>query len=436
MRNEVNEGVAKNKHPGTQSKRNKKLLYLIVSALIAIVLWFYVMLVLDPDITRTYEIRSLVFIGEETLRTEQSLIIRNGKPLGVTIRVRGRMMDLAQLQDLHEQIEVYFDVSNVNGPGMAISPVAVRLPHALEHLYVMEINPSIVELTFERVVSEFVEIRIDSSNLTLLTPAHLLGTISIDPEVLIVAGPDDIISQIEYARIELTRTGVDATFSVPLPYTFIDGNGREIKSSDISVNTENVMVTVPVFKTKEVPLEPMFIEGSGIKTANVLPRVEPAVIHIQGDPRDLDLINTILLEPIDLREIIGFSASMERIIYLPERIQNLSEVTAATVTIELVGIEQRSERTERIEVINIPEGFRVDLITREVEVMLRGPAESVALVQDYHLRVVVDMQNVEGLTAGMRTVGATVFIDGQSDAAVLNPDGYSVNVNVRAARDD
>jgi hypothetical protein len=53
------------------------------------------------------------------------------------------------------------------------------------------------------------------------------------------------------------------------------------------------------------------------------------------------------------------------------------------------------------------------------------------LIQDYQLRVVVDMQEVEGLSTGLRTVKAMVLIDGHSDVAVLNPDGYSVNVNVR-----
>ena len=76
----------------------------------------------------------------------------------------------------------------------------------------------------------------------------------------------------------------------------------------------------------------------------------------------------------------------------------------------------------------LPEGQRVSLVTRSMGVTLRGPAEELEAVEEYNVRIVADLSNVNA-ASGTYTVPAAVYVDDVQNVGAIGE--YQVMVRIR-----
>ena len=164
---------------------------------------------------------------------------------------------------------------------------------------------------------------------------------------------------------------------------------------------------------------------------NATATIDPETVTISGTPERLDQIESINLGSIDLSQIVT-SEVVNMTIPVPEGVSIISGITSAKVTVSMSGLDTRIVQTSDIELINTPEWIsNVDLVTQALEVRIRGASDTMKLVQDQDVYVIVDLSTLDEGAEGTRTLVATVGVRGFADVGAVGE--YQVVVNITAS---
>jgi len=285
---------------------------------------------------------------------------------------------------------------------------------------------NIVVVTIDKMTSKTGEVRENFQGST--AEGYLREPISFEPATVTVSGPGEVVSRIAYASMLIKRENLSKSVSGAMGYTLMDAEGREVKSDRLKLEPELVSFTVPVVKTKDVVLSVELIEGGGAKKEDAVVEIEPQVITLSGDAATLDGINQLYLGTVDLSSFIS-SFSQTYSIPLPNDVANLSGETEAVVSVTIKGLETKRLMTSKIELINAAEGYTAVPITQNKEVIIRGPAEIIDLIEPQNIRIVADLSGL-GQAVGRYSVSTKVYIDGYSEAGVVGSD-YNIVVELQ-----
>ena len=124
---------------------------------------------------------------------------------------------------------------------------------------------------------------------------------------------------------------------------------------------------------------------------------------------------------------------------LTDELENLSGVAEVTATFRVTKrVVTQTFVTRNIQVINEPEGWNVDIVTKELAVEIRGTKALVDELIAENIRVVADLQNIDP-AAGPYTVPVKIYPDSagtKGDLGELPPANasyYSVVVSLTPA---
>lgn len=405
---------------------SSKTFNIVISLLVAILLWVYVVSFENEEMPFTINGIPISYIGEDDILEDRQLLISERGEQTVNVKVYGKRSVVSSFTK--ESFTATADLTNVTQTGKVSIPCNVEFTKGVEtdNVYILEKSLSLVMVTIDKMTSRPVEVREDFQGST--AEGYLREPISFEPATVTVSGPDEIVSRIAYALVLIKRENLSKSVSGTMPYTLIDTEGKEINTDKLKLEPELVDFTVPVVKTKDVVLSVDLIEGGGAKTRDAVVNIDPHVITLSGDAETLDGINQIYLGTIDLSSFIS-SISQTWSIPLPNNVTNISGETEATVTVEVKGLKTKSLLTTNIELINTAEGYTPIPITQSKEVIIRGPAEIIDLVEPQNVRIVADLSGL-GQALGRYSVGTKVYVDGYSEAGVVGSE-YNIVVELQ-----
>ena len=407
--------------------KKSKLITMIISLLAAFLLWVYVVTIVNPEGEITLSDIPVSFSGEEVLREDQGFVITEGKDVTVTAHFSGKNSDLKKLEQYQEEIVAVVDVSKVRSAKEYTLSYDLTLPNSVQQsaVTVFDRRPSTVSFTVQRLVSKSVEVVGDFSRVEIAED-YMLDSRSFDYETVTVEGPEDIVSTIQCAQVEMSRTNLDKSVTETLSFTLLDENGNAVDTSMLTTNTDRIEVTLTVVKYKTVPLDVEFIDGGGATGKDVSYEIDPPTITLSGDSTVLDTLNKIVLGNIDLASIKNSTEVKPFAIVIPDGAKNVSGEEQASVTIRIKNKETAVIRATNIAFINTPEGYTPNSVTQLVQVTVRASASDIDKISSSSLRVVADMT---GCTqAGTYQVPVTIYIDGYPDAGVVGE--YSIAVTL------
>jgi shikimate 5-dehydrogenase len=144
-----------------------------------------------------------------------------------------------------------------------------------------------------------------------------------------------------------------------------------------------------------------------------------------------ELGDTIVLGRINLAEITK-SQELAFQITLPEGVTNETGITEVTVTVRFIGVSTREMSVANIEILNVPKGMEVDLITRKLTVIVRGPTGMLSNLTEEDIFATVDFTDAE---EGSSTFKAKIaFTDAFNKMGAVGT--YSVSATVKAAAEE
>ena len=96
------------------------------------------------------------------------------------------------------------------------------------------------------------------------------------------------------------------------------------------------------------------------------------------------------LGTVNLGELTGDTV-MTLPIVLPEGITNETGITEATVEVKFPNLRTTTMMVDNIQLINVPEGMKAELVTQQLEVKLRGPASLIENITNENVIITVDL---------------------------------------------
>lgn len=408
---------------------DSKALYVILSVLIAVGLWFYVVNLDGNEDTHTYSGIPVTFEGKDILEGNGLMILE--EDITVSVRVRAPFNVIAKLKK--EDITAKVDVSSVSAEGKITLGYTVSYPSALRSAITQESqNPTNITFTVVKYVSDVqVEIRgvFNGTVADGYVPGDAADDFKFSPGTLSVSGQAALVNQIAYAQVVVDGTELTESIAGEYPYQFVSNSGEILENLDVNCSTEMVYAAFPIRATKSVPLKLETTAGGGITEDNVHFEIEPKTITVAGAKNDVDAIEEILLKNINLATVRNGDV-LTIPIPLAGELENLSGQTEATVTVQISGVETKSVETTNISVIYEPDGWRSEKVTQAVTVEVRGDPEALAEISGENIRVVADLSEITEPSSGQYTITAKVYLDNVGESAGVVGTDYRVVVSL------
>ncbi len=403
---------------------NSRMFLIVVSIILAIMLWIYVVNVENTNMEVNIRDIPVTFIGDDDILADRELVVTESNPQKVSIKLLGRRSAVQKLTK--DDISITVDLTDITTAGTVYRVYDIELPSHVDDgtTYILEKSAEYISVTVDRLSSKQIEVHGELNG--NVAEGYMAGTMEFSPEIITVSGPEDEIAKIDSAFVSLQRENISKTVVTTASYTLLDEDGNEVKSESITAEPETVTVTLPVNMVKTVGLSVKLIAGGGATEDNTLVDIDPPEITLTGPASVLESINQLSLGQIDLAKVVS-SASETFKIVLPNDVSTLSGETEATVTVSIRGLTTKRLTVSNIEFANNSEGYIATPVTQSVDVLIRGPAEIIELIDEHSIRVVGDLTDL-GETTGNYLVDATVFIDGYSEAGAVGE--YSVVVNL------
>ena len=407
---------------------NSKWFYMIISFLLAFILWIYVGREANPEVTNTLSRVQVVFSGLDSLE-QRGLMISEGAEQTVSLRIRATRDVWTRLNQGETTITI--DVSGIAEPGtqsVSITTRNINFPRSItvmDSIDVQYTSPSAVEFTVSRWATR--QVPVQGSFSGSVAEGYQREDFSFAPETVTVSGREELVNQVDHALVTVSQEDMNTTYSENCPYTLIGADGSVIPADQLETDPATVLVTLPVVQLKEVELTVDLVPGGGATADDVTVEIEPSSIMVSGSGEDLAGLTSISLGEINLAQIFGSREVLNLPIDLDTSLTNVSGITEATVTVTVHGLTTRILQVSNISFINEPEGYRADAVTQSCSIQIRGSEEAVEAVTASQLRIVADLSEIE-LSTGSQTIPVRVYLDGSSDVGVVGE--YNIVVSL------
>lgn len=197
----------------------------------------------------------------------------------------------------------------------------------------------------------------------------MVGDISTEQNLIEITGPESVISQVKRATVTVNVSGFTNNIGTDSPIRLYDENDKIIDVDSIVKNINKVRVTVEILELKTVDInwKSTGIPGRGYMATGEIQAGRNSVT-IAGRSKAIANINSIDI-PESVLDITGAAENLETIVdltdYLPDGVilaeEDFKGRVNVTVVVEPVVERVASIALDRIQIVNVPEGFNVEI---------------------------------------------------------------------------
>jgi len=410
-----------------EKKNPQKILYILLSVLIAVGIWFYVdevnARIVEQEVTEI----PIEYLREGVLADRGLMLLDDSTSTTVDLTLEGTRRLVTQLD--RDKIRVTADLSSVTSSGtqsieLNVSYAEWKFNNAIE-IKKRSISRAVVNIS--ELSSKEVNVRCELVG--NIAEGFSAGQIRLSQDTIEIRGQEKDIEPVSYAKVTL-NIGKDAeeTVSKTLTCHFYDENDRLLSEDKILLSIAQIEATLPIYVTKDLALAVAFKEAPGADVNNLQYTISPSSITVSGESSKLKNVNMIVLGEFDLLDLVGKdAASHSYSILIPEGCQNLSGVTRATLEVGFKDMAVTRVETSLFQYLNEPEGKTVTILSDSIPVKIFGKTETVAGITPDDIALIIDLDGYNG-AAGTYTVPAYVDIIADGDIGVSGT--YEVQVKI------
>ena len=296
----------------------------VIALLSSIVLWMYVMAVVDPDETKVFEDVPVTITNIDELK-DKDLIIYPEEEITTNVYVTGRLSDIQKISK--EDINVYGQVSK---PIEGKNDIYLRVTPSSRVTYEFKNPVAIVNL--EKIIgkNKKIEIQIEGNSKGKVDTVDLEN----EKDELLISGPRSLVDQVSSIRTVLNTDNRIEDYDTTLNLTPVDEKGNVIKGVDLEI--KSIKAKVILLKEKTVPINIQFT-GESDPNVNLKDyKLSQNTVYIKGKKADIDNIEYINTKPVNLSEITQ-STSQEISLEIPEGItSDVKNITMKLNTINKI----------------------------------------------------------------------------------------------------
>ena len=268
-------------------KNNSKIK--IISLLSAMVLWMYVMAIVDPEETKLFENIPVTITNKNELN-ERDLVIYPEQDLTTNIYVTGKLSNLKKVTK--DDINVY---GQINNPLEGNNEIYLKVSTSQRVNYDFK-NPVMI-VTLEKIISEDKSIKVDITGSVKNNVDNIMLQDNIDK--VSVSGPRSLVNKVKRVVGTVKVNGELNDFSQSIKLEPVDANGKVVEGIELEKDSVNVNITLLTQKTVPITLKLSDNSESGVNYT-----MSQNTVTIKGKKDIVDSINDIETQPVKLSEIL------------------------------------------------------------------------------------------------------------------------------------
>ena len=262
----------------------------IISLLSAIVLWMYVMAVVDPEDTKLYENIPITITNLNEIK-DLGLVVDPDDNLVTSVYIKGKLSDLQKISA--NNIDVYGTVSNpIEGQNQLYFRASVN------DKVTTEFKSDTIVINLEKSIEEEKNITV---NITGVYKDNV-DKVDLDKTKVVVSGPRSSVDSVKYvqATFDANKESVD-TKSTELELKALDSEMNEVDHVTLEFN--KVTAKVSYFQQKQVKINPIFSSNESNLVQDQDFTIIPSEINIKGKSDVINNIDSINTKIINVDEL-------------------------------------------------------------------------------------------------------------------------------------
>lgn len=290
----------------------------IISLFSAIVLWLYVMTVVDPVIVQSYRDVPVTITNVDDIKSE-NLSIYSSSDLNTDIYIKGRMSSLKRIKK--SDIYIHGEVDQPRD-GKNVVDLEADLPNGATY----QLNPQMVTVDLEKQISlnKKIEVKLEGRS------SNEIGDIQMSKSTTYVYGPRSLVNKVDKVVGVLKVEDKTENISYKIILKAVDKYGKEVKN--VSIQDKSIIVNATLLESKQVPVNIKFDgnlpDGYELKEYNL----SQQNIIIRGKEDVLSKIDSIDTFPINLNSI-DKDTNIDIKLQLPEDVSSNSKYIAVKLDI-------------------------------------------------------------------------------------------------------
>ncbi|MBR2215325.1 MAG: hypothetical protein IJ849_06160 [Selenomonadaceae bacterium] len=254
----------------------------------------------------------------------------------VKIKVRGQRSAFLALDNPEENgYSAAVDMEGL-GEGMHQLKPQVTVPQGVE---LLEVQPETVNYNFEAIISKNLPIDLVVNGAT--APGTAVAKITQAAAHVTATGPRSFLDKAIRAIGYVGLAGNDTDFTLDVPLTAINDEGREVPNITLSEETTSVEVQLARGLSKKIVSVKPVLGGKlpeGYSITEI--RVDPLKIEIAGDEAITETLTAVATEPIKLDNMTTpFNRTVK--LSLPEGVTVTNQMVSVNVKVERKAVKEK-----------------------------------------------------------------------------------------------
>ena len=395
-----NSGPKGEKKPWFKLPLAKRIFYLVLSVVLAMLLWGYALMAKNPDRKKTFANITPTLEGSslDTLYTNYKITVYGDlsemlKQVSVTVSAPITEVSKIRASDITASV----DLKKVTHAG--VYDLEVKATSAVGT--VVSVEPSTLRLEFDD-ISRLDNIPISIAFTGELPEGYWHGDPVLNTDVITLTGAERTMASVKRAVCYIDLDGLDSSINDVFQLTVIDKDGNEIGTSSFREVLPSINVEMEVLPHKVVPLSYEIADANQLPDYLQLEQLIPTVteVDIAAPAEVLKGIFGLDCEPVKLASLSEpHQENHICSILLPEGVRVI-DVDPNDIPLTVNITEKTLEQTFRnlaIRFVGEAEGLKYEYDITAVDVTVTGPAR---LVKEFLTSDMIVMVNVEGRGVG------------------------------------
>jgi YbbR domain-containing protein len=368
----------------------------ILSVIIAIGIWLYIVNVADPRRSEEYTNVPISFVYEGTVPYNNSLMpLVTSRSFFVNLRVSGPRTSLMNYSK--DKISASLNFNSVAAEGIYEVPISISLG---DDSLTYEILGS-DSITLEFVKKSSTTLRVDVKSSGTFKTGYSVVEQTVSPETITVEGPKSVVDTISFAEVLIDVTNAEKNIVESGDILLLTSDRAYVDRTYLSLSPSQATVSVALQYRKSVKISTSLLNPyGGDETPYATVSYSPSpYLQLQGEEDVLSYIDTYNIGSINLAEVTDSKKTFDFTVQNQSGIEVVSDSKTVTVTVDLGNAETKTFRLssanlQNASFLNVPEG-KVARITDLYKVItLRAQDYTLAEIFPDSFRLSVDLSSV------------------------------------------
>jgi len=400
-------------------KRKSDITAKILTLVIAIFLWSYVMSDTNPIINK--EIRNVSVSYLNTAALERvGLVILEPESVRINVKLSGNKSDIDKIDATNIFAQV--DLSGYS-EGQVRVPITVGLLDQSSAIRVLSSDPTEVLFNFDKIITKEMEPVVDLAG--SLGENYLLGDITTRPQSILLRGPRSWINQVTKVSALVDISGRTETMNLAVPVKILNDAGEEVRG--IEKEPGLIDMTILIYRTLSLPIELMTINELPDNFSITDIEISPSIVQVKGDNSIIEMTKLETTE-VDINQLLETTA-VEVQLNLPEGVSLVDPTQRITVSYKIEEIVNREFEFSfsNIEFTGLTEGLILeeDILNQIFTIQVTGYK---SILDEMELEDLNINSDLTGLVAGNHEV--VINFAEIENVSYLLEEPISVQVNI------